>query len=1177
MNQTISSELTQQLQQTLDSAVENTGIPGATVAVITSEGTWYGASGVADLQTEKPLNPDDLFKIGSVSKTFTAATILRLVEEEKLSLQDTLNKWLPNSIISNIPHAKDITIEQLLNHTSGIFNYTNLKFYADEIAYSNGTDIDWSREAIINNYVAGENPSFAPGESFEYSNTNYLLLGMLVEAATGNSYQDEVSRLILEPLKLNNTSFFGDETLGERLVSGYGDRIGADGNFGSDGVIEETKDAFASLAVTLSDGGMISNAKDVSRFSDALLSGELLQPESLNTMLSWSNIDQREVEVGDQYGLGIYEEQTPWGEIWGHDGGTFGYISRMRYFPESDTTVVVLTNQADNSLLSPIDSIFSSINNTLFGEPGSGANAEVLLDSFDSNFVDGLIDAIAGIDNKVDLANLLNDKQALADFDDDSIDGEKFIQLIANPNNADDWEGLQKFLRFGGIVPEESDVIVGDDGNNTLAGEERNDTIAGGLGNDLIFGQGGDDVLRGDLNNRSSGGTVGGDDTIYGGAGNDRIGGKGGNDLIFGEAGDDRIWGDAGNDTISGGLGNDTLHGGIGDDVFVLKENQGTDTIVDFQIDDDLIDITALGADLADIDITQQGEDTLITVNDAEIAFLQDINIDSLSEDNFIINHNSGSLPSFPEPSGEYSVGTASYYFKDLEREEIYTEDPDDNRELMVRVWYPSVETLEGDEVPYLSEELTQLIASDLDIPPEKLSEIVKAVPTNGSLNAPVSEAESDYPVLFFSHGFGTAPDFNTINAEELASQGYIVVSMNHTYDAPVTVFPDGRVVGQSPVFNTQDPSEFDKLAKQSVGIRAEDAQFILDELEDINAGADPLGVLSGKLDLDRVGIFGYSLGGATAAQTLLEDERFKAGINLDGGLFIDGVNESLKQPFMFMNSEDFTGELLELQQSFFDNLQNDGYQVKINDTNHQSFSDIPLFVTELKDAGIPLDGLDNFIADIDPERGTRIINDYTVAFFDKYLNDEDSSLLTGSSSPYPEVNLEFRDGNVVSNPKPIFGTVGRDILEIEGDNKIVISGKGDDLIDASGSSKGNNRIYAGADDDTLILGRESRFFGEEGDDRFFATSGGDNIITGGAGADQFWIAVAQTPEKANIITDFTNGEDVIGIAGLGVSFADVSITQQDNSTLIGINGTDLAVLQGITANNLNADNFAFA
>ena len=443
-----------------------------------------------------------------------------------------------------------------------------------------------------------------------------------------------------------------------------------------------------------------------------------------------------------------------------------------------------------------------------------------------------------------------------------------------------------------------------------------------------------------------------------------------------------------------------------------------------------MVCITGLGVNCADMDLTQQGKDALIAVNSADIAFLQNVNVKRLSTDNFTsesINQNpwrSSAFsqrisPSLPKPSGDYSVGTTSYYFTDPEREEIYTFIPDDNRELMVRVWYPSEKVSGGKRARYLNESLT--------------GAIVFGWSTNSIVNAPVARTESNYPVLLFSHGFGSLPEFNTINAEELASEGYVVVSINHTYDSSVSVFPDGRVVTQSPVFKIVIEDQLEalrdsqavmsskalELLKQSVGVRAQDAQFVLNKLEDINS-EDPLGLLTGKLDLDRVGILGHSLGGATAAQTLLQDERFKAGINLDGGLFINGVDKSLSQPFMFMNNEVFgTGNTLDprlqdfvkLQQSFFQNLQSDGYEVTIRGTGHYYFSDLPLMLKELKDTGLPLDELENLIAadnsnnpnPMDPERAMQIINDYIVAFFNRYLKNQESPLLR-ASSPYPEV-----------------------------------------------------------------------------------------------------------------------------------------------------------------------------
>ncbi len=160
---------------------------------------------------------------------------------------------------------------------------------------------------------------------------------------------------------------------------------------------------------------------------------------------------------------------------------------------------------------------------------------------------------------------------------------------------------------------------------------------------------------------------------------------------------------------------------------------------------------------------------------------------------------------------------------------------------------------------------------------------------------------------------------------------------------------------------------------------------------------------------------------------------------------------------------------------------------------------------------------------------------------------------------------------------EPLFGTINGETIEIESSNRLVFAGDSDDLIDASISSKGGNRIYAGSGDDTLILGKKDRLIGGEGDDKFFTVSGGENTIAGGAGADQFWIAVAEIPDAANIISDFTSGEDVLGIAGLGISFEDLTITQQQGNALIAASGSDLAVLKGIEADSLSADNFAFA
>ena len=215
---------------------------------------------------------------------------------------------------------------------------------------------------------------------------------------------------------------------------------------------------------------------------------------------------------------------------------------------------------------------------------------------------------------------------------------------------------------------------------------------------------------------------------------------------------------------------------------------------------------------------------------------------------------------------------------------------------------------------------------------------------------------------------------------------------------------------------------------------------------------------------------------------------------------------------------------------------------------------------------------------DVEPELDTRIQN---LAFRNdtvlsaENLNSNGETLDTGNETDTdtdPDTNT---DTESKSRFEVVFGTSEAEEIELTGSNQILFAIEGEDLIDATAIG-GNNRISGGLGDDTMILGRGDRFDGDEGDDRLFVTSGGNNILTGGIGADQFGIASAGIPESANIVTDFTAGEDVIGIAGLGIGFEDLSLIQQDDNTLISTVDRELASLNGIEAASLTADNFVF-
>jgi D-alanyl-D-alanine carboxypeptidase len=200
---TADRDLRQQLQTALDQARGD--IPGAAVAIISPKGNWFGASGVADLATGRVLQPSDRFQIGSITKTFVATTTLQLVEEGILNLDDKLTDRLPTSVTEWIPNANQITLRQLLNHTSGVPDYTDVLFRW--AAVNPGVFFNnWQPQELVS-FIDGLEASFQPGDSWQYSNTNYLLLGMVVETATNNNIAQEIRDRILEPLALTNTFF----------------------------------------------------------------------------------------------------------------------------------------------------------------------------------------------------------------------------------------------------------------------------------------------------------------------------------------------------------------------------------------------------------------------------------------------------------------------------------------------------------------------------------------------------------------------------------------------------------------------------------------------------------------------------------------------------------------------------------------------------------------------------------------------------------------------------------------------------------------------------------------------------------------------------------------------------------------------------------------------------------
>ncbi|QWG87506.1 serine hydrolase domain-containing protein [Bacillus mycoides] len=287
------------------------GFPGILVKTYEGGKTWGYAAGVANLSTKKPMKTDFRFRIASVTKTFTATVVLQLAGENRLNLDDSIEKWLPGVIQGNGYDAKQITIRQILNHTSGIAEYSRTK----EADFFKNRNKSFTAEDLVKLGLSLP-PDFAPGKGWSYSNTGYVLLGILIEKLTGNSYAEEIENRIIEPLELSNTFLPGNSSVipGTNHARGY---------FQPDGASELKDITYYNPSIGSSAGDMISTADDLNKFFSYLLSGKLLKEQQLKQMLTTVPTGSAEI-VG--YGLGIYETRLPNGvSIWGHSGGIPGF------------------------------------------------------------------------------------------------------------------------------------------------------------------------------------------------------------------------------------------------------------------------------------------------------------------------------------------------------------------------------------------------------------------------------------------------------------------------------------------------------------------------------------------------------------------------------------------------------------------------------------------------------------------------------------------------------------------------------------------------------------------------------------------------------------------------------------------------------------------------------------
>ncbi|NFM30140.1 lipase [Clostridium botulinum] len=367
-------------------------------------------------------------------------------------------------------------------------------------------------------------------------------------------------------------------------------------------------------------------------------------------------------------------------------------------------------------------------------------------------------------------------------------------------------------------------------------------------------------------------------------------------------------------------------------------------------------------------------------------------------------------LPVFtmPKPTGNYGIGTVSAHLTDESRAETLSTSPDDKREIMVNVWYPvDQKDIKGKTVEHYPSELGEAISLVFNIPKQLFTHLSQ-VPTHVVQGAKISTAEPKYPVLLFSPGVRSTRFQSLTTIEELVSHGYIVVGLDHPYTSAKVTFPDGRSIFYKPDTKSMTASELYKHNIGNVGIRVADVRFLLDTLTKWNK-KDPNALLQGKLDLERIGMFGHSYGGATTAEALAQDNRLKAGVSLEGGFWGSVSQKGLKQPFMYLMSggtaasfdpstikkdKVFYEEFIPDLQSVMNKSTNNTYYLTVDHFIHQSFTDISIMSPLL------------FAKDIDPVHNIDITRSYVRTFFDQYLKGNHSILLDGPSSKYPEVKF---------------------------------------------------------------------------------------------------------------------------------------------------------------------------
>lgn len=299
-------------------------------------------------------------------------------------------------------------------------------------------------------------------------------------------------------------------------------------------------------------------------------------------------------------------------------------------------------------------------------------------------------------------------------------------------------------------------------------------------------------------------------------------------------------------------------------------------------------------------------------------------------------------IPTLLKPQGNYPVGTRIFRWVDVDRWETITSDPHDKRNVVVQAWYPTEENAQGTHSPYL-DGMNQL-PEQIGPLPRRLVEHYDQINTYGILNAPISKAQHQWPVVIFLTGNVASRAFYTGLVAGLAGHGYVVLAIDHPYEAMITQLADGTIA--TTIENhSNDAPDLTNFMKGRLDLRIADITFVLKQLNNPKARPDPF---LGSLDQNRMVIAGHSLGGATAAVAMASDSRLKAAVNIDGTLYGELPKPTGPRPFLLIESNKEEGERFRRYENGNQRLFKQfggGYRYELSEADHYSFTDAPFLL----------------------------------------------------------------------------------------------------------------------------------------------------------------------------------------------------------------------------------------